>query len=202
MKLKNLLWIPLTCALLLAPAGCIFSPDEGGDGGGVDEPLPWASTPTILMDNFKTIYNKMLIDEFEAMLHDDYKTILLAETLTEWGWEADYYFNKSEESTIHRNMFSGNTGLRSDGVTVVNPIDRIDVQLLEVQEAWADISAGDQWFGGVGGQFANYQVRIFFYDAYQHAYEVNQSVNFYAIPVDVDGREKWLMLGQRGLSLD
>ena len=57
-------------------------------------------------------------------------------------------------------------------------------------------------FGGYDGSWGNYRVNLQFFNAdLSHKFEVLQEVNFYVVPVDVNGREKWLMLGQRGLPL-
>ena len=202
MKLKNLLLMFMVIALFIAPAGCIFSPDDGGDGGGDDTGLPWASTPDILMSNYRIVYTEMLIDEFTEMLHKDYKTILLSETLEDWGEAADFYFDYTAEVEIHTKMFRGDPGLDSQG-NPVHPIDSIVVDLLENQGTWDPIPQDDIDFGGMEGKWANYRVNLQFFNAdLSHKFEVHQQINFYVVPVVENGRNKYLMLGQRGLPLE
>ena len=199
MKLKNLLLLITVAALLIAPAGCIFSPDEKGGGGDIDTGLPDPTTKDQLMKNFETIYEEMDIDEFTKMLHEDYKTLLLSSTLTDWDWADDFYFDRTIEVEIHTNLFGGATGLTPDGNTV-HPIDSIVVELLEQQGDWDDIPDTDEYFGGYGGEFSSYQVWLQFWDAAnEHKFEVQQEVIFYVAPVDVDGRVLYRMLGQKGL---
>ena len=104
MKLKNLLPL-MVIALLIAPAGCIFSPDDSGDGGVAPPPIKWPSTPEILMENFETIYTGMMINEFEAMLHEEHKTILLPQTLQDWDWADDFYFDKTDKQDGDESKF-------------------------------------------------------------------------------------------------
>ena len=199
MKLKNLLLMIFVIALLVAPAGCIFSPDEKGNDDYEDNELPWASTPDILMSNFEEVYTGMLINEFTDMLHEDYQTILLSGTLEDWGWSDNFTFDKSVEVAIHTNLFGGASGVDSDG-NPVHPIDSIEVDLLELQGDWDVIPLDDLDFGGYDGQWGNFEVFLHFWNAdASHEYEVQQNVNFYVAPVVVEGRTKFLMLGQRGL---
>lgn len=204
MKWKNLLLMTFVAALLIAPAGCIFSPDDPGpNNGGGEEDLPPAITPEQMMANFEQIYSEMLIDEYEDMLHEDYQTILLATTLADWDWDPSYTFNKTDESTIHRKMFTGQPGKDSQG-NPVHPIDSIDVGLMEPLGPWVAIPNDHLYFGGYdGGKWANYRVQIEFYNADQsHKYAVRQQVEFYAVPVEEDGKQIYKMLGQRGLELE
>lgn len=204
MKLKNLLLLMMVTALLIAPSGCIFSPDDGGGDDPVDTGLPFASTPDILMSNFREIYTGMLVDEFRDMLHENYKTILLNGTLDEWGWEDGYYFDYTEEVNIHTNMFGGEPGFDADG-NKRHPIDKIDVDVLEPLTGWSATPSDDLLFGEIANMpastWANYRVDISFWDAdLSHRWVVQQQVNFYVTQVQENGRTKYLMLGQRGFA--
>ena len=124
-------------ALLVAPAGCIFSPSEdgggGGGGGGITE-LPFPGTPDLLMTNFKTIYENMDIDGYRNLLHPDYLTILKNSTTTEFpevGESLDY----TEEVRIATNMFSGASGHDAHGILTF-PISSIAFQDPEQLTSW------------------------------------------------------------------
>jgi hypothetical protein len=201
MKLKNLPLLLIVAALLVVPAGCIFSPDNGEDPEPTNNDLPPATTREKLMINFETIYTEMRFDDFQDMLHEDYKTILLSDTLEEWGWADDYYFDRTIELDIHRKMFGGQTGLDSNG-NIIHPIDSILVDVLELQGTWEKIPEDDLYFGGYDGWWGHYRVELQFKDAdNSHRFVVQQAVNFFVAPVDVNGRDIWVMLGQRGLPL-
>ena len=202
MKIKNLVLLVMVLALLVATAGCIFSPDDGGGGGpGPDNSLPYPSNPDILMSNFRQIYNEMRIDDFRSMLHVDYKTVLLPSTLAEWQQggnplAADVFY-RDDEISIHENIYSGNTGLDAAGQTV-QAIDSIQGDLLEKSGSWEPIPDSDEHFAGQGGYWALFNVLIYFNNPDQHRFEVRQDVEFYVVPTDDGGRTKWLLLGQRG----
>lgn len=204
MKMRNFLFLLMALALVVGPAGCIFSPDDdsGDGGGGGGDVLQYPSDPDKLMQNFEEIYNGMLIDPFKEMLHEDYRTVLLPSTLQEWeeGGNplAEDVFYRDDEIRIHENMFSGNTGLDAAGTTVP-PIESIQVDYLVKSGAWEQISDTDPNFAGQGGYWALYNVLIYFNNPDQHRFEVRQDVEFYVVPTDDAGRTKWLLLGQRGL---
>jgi len=204
MKWKNLFLLVMIPALLIGPVGCIFSPDDGdgGDDGGGQNDLPYASNPDILIQNFETIYVETRIDDFRDMLHNDYKTVLLPSTLAEWEQGgnplAEDVFYRDDEIRIHENMFSGNSGLSPVGV-VIPPIDSVTVDYIEKAGSWEPIPDGDEHFGGFGGYWALHHVLIYFNKPDQSRYMVEQDVEFYVIPTDDNGRTKWLLLGQRGL---
>lgn len=201
MKLNKLLLVLTLAALLIAPAGCIFSPDDDGPTEPTDTGVKPATTKDILMQNFEIVYEDMDIDGFTDMLHPQYKSILLPETQAEWGWSDDYYFDYTTELTIHRKMFGGVQGLDSHGNTI-HPIATIEVNLLEQQQAWLDIPDDDIDFGGFDGEYAPFRVTIEFFDAnLSHKFLVQQQVYFYVIPVEEGGRSIFKMLGQRGLPI-
>ena len=203
MKMKNLLLLVMALALLVGPAGCIFSPDDDGGGGTPPaQTLPYPSNPDILMQNFERIYTEMRIDDFRNMLHESYKTVLLPSTLQEWEQGgnplAEDVFYRDDEIRIHENMFSGNTGLDASGTTIP-PIDSIQVDYLQKSGAWEPIPESDDQFAGFGGYWALFNVLIYFNNPDQHRFEVRQDVEFYVVPVTDGERTKWLLLGQRGL---
>lgn len=125
-------------ALLIAPAGCIFSPDEDDDGGGGggDEGLPWPGTADILMDNFKEIYETRDFDEYRKMMHPDFLTFLQEATTTEFpdvGTTLDF----DEEIRIHERMFSGEALTDPNGDFVPGVVS-INFSRFRALDAWAE----------------------------------------------------------------
>lgn len=197
--LTNIKGITLLLSLLmvLGTTGCLFSPDDGDDSVIGGNELPYADTEQKLMDNFKKIYEDMLIDDFRDMLHTDYQTILLPATILDWGWEQGATFDRDDEINIHENMFGGSPGTDhlGDGV---NPLDYIQVDLFErISGDWVSVPEDDPNFPN--SRKALYQVDIRFYDnTGDHAFVVQQEVVFYVKAVDDGGRDKFLLRGQIG----
>ncbi len=73
-------------ALMVATAGCIFSPDD--DERDIPPPpppvLPFPGSPDVLMANFQTIYETMDFDEYRKIMHPDFLTILQEETIIDF----------------------------------------------------------------------------------------------------------------------
>ena len=95
-------------ALLIAPAGCIFSPDDDGGENPPPPPpeLPWPISADVLMQNFQTIYETMDIDEYRKIMHPDFLTILQEATTEEFP-DVGTTLDVNEELRIHERMFSG-----------------------------------------------------------------------------------------------
>ncbi len=203
MKTRNInffraIILMMSLILMFATAGCLFSPDEGGDdGGGGDTGLPFPGNEDILMSNFQAIYTGMLIDDFRDMLHADYQTILLSATISDWDWAPGATFDRDDEIAIHENMFGGNSGTDHTG-TNVDPLDNIVIDLFEQIGTWTLVPENETQFPGT--KKALYKVKIYFNDnTGTHAFEVDQQVIFYAIGVPDGGRTRYLLAGQRGI---
>lgn len=199
MKLKHLLLLFAIFTLLVGSTGCIFSPDEGDD----DDPpvvvtLPKATTPTILMSNFKLTYEAMNSSDYENMLHQDYRTILLQSTFDDWAQGdnplEEMYFDHDSEVQIHRNIFEGLGGVNEAGNTIP-PIDSISVSIIDKLGAWEEVEDNEEYFGERGAYVALYQLVMHFNKPDGSRYEVNQKVEFFIIQ---GSDELWYMLGQRG----
>lgn len=200
MKLKNLLMLLATLALLVGASGCIFSPDdppvEPTPGGGLDDP----TTPDKLMINFKEIYEDMNSGEFEALLHADYRTVLLQETFDAWEGSdnplTELFFDKTSEVSIHRRMFENFEGVDEAGI-VQPPIDSISVDVIDRDGSWEPVEESEEYFGGRNAYKAEYDLLIYFATTGNHRFEVGQRVFFYVIQGS-DGL--WKMLGQKGIA--
>lgn len=107
MNARRILCLAATLALVVAPAGCIFSPDEDPDPPVKPEiKLPFPGSPGQLMANFQTIYEERNFDWYRDMLHPDYQTILQQETIDQFP-DVGETLDLNEELRIHERMFSG-----------------------------------------------------------------------------------------------
>jgi len=199
MKLKHLLLLFAIFTLLVGTTGCIFSPDddETVDPPDVGGPDP-AVTPDILMDNFKLTYEAMNSGDYEAMLHPDYRTILLQTTFDDWAQGDnpldEMFFDHDAEVQIHRNIFEGLGGVDEIGNTIP-PIDSITVTIMEKNGVWEPVEETEEYFGGRGAYWAQYSLLMHFNKPDASRYEVNQIVDFFVIQ---GSDELWYMLGQKG----
>ncbi|MCP4290722.1 MAG: hypothetical protein GY780_02650 [bacterium] len=198
MKLKNLLMLLATLALLAAATGCIFSPDDdGGDGGPSGPTYPPNTEPDVMMANFKDIYEAMDSDAFEDLLHADFRSVLSQETIDAWNESNSplelAYFDRDAEIQIHRNIFEGLGGIDEDGIAQP-PVDSIAVNVLDKDSAWEPVDASEEYFGGMGAYKARFNMLMYFNNPNGHRFEVQQPVDFYAIQGSDD---LWKMVGQR-----
>ena len=189
---STLIFCILIAGGLLAVAGCGDDPVE-------PRPKTVGVPLAELMPAFSASYGEMQIYQFTKLLHEDFQMILLPETLDDWGWANDFYFNNSGMVTIHTNLFGGEPGVSAVGKPFP-PVESIVVELFEPQGVWAPIPAEDSYFGESGGQWASYMVQIvFWYGEQSYQLRVQQVVNFYAVPV-TEGGSLYQLLGIRGLS--
>ena len=140
MHAKRILML-LALVLLIAPAGCIFSPDEGGDGPPPKEPLPWPETQEQLMANFVTAYEKMDIDYYREVIHQDFRIYLSQQTIDDF--DTGDYFDYDTEVQIARNMFSGNAITRDNG-SIEPGITGFQFTYLTQATSWEPTPADDR----------------------------------------------------------
>lgn len=159
---------------------------------------PFANTPDQMMANFKMIYEGMLVGEYENQMHEGFRSIILQSTFDEWAGGdnplTQLYFNKTLENTIHGNLFGYETGVGPGG-ELIPPVASINVATLDKDGTWDPVEATQEYFGDFEGAYkARYNVLIHFNNPDQHRYEVDQTIEFYAIAVEGE----WFMLGQVG----
>lgn len=201
MKMKNLLLLFSLMTLLVATGGCIFSPDDDNGGGETsDEGLPVAITQEIMMNNFKQIYENMEYEDYENLLHEGFRMVLLQETIDSWNEAGDRpleseYFDKTSEAGIHYNMFNDIGGFDAHGEPVPS-IDRIDVEKLDIIGSWNQIDSSVEYFGQnyPTAYTARFEVLITFHLPGNTAFQVDQDVDFITIQED----DVWYLLGQIG----
>lgn len=188
---KHLLLTMLALALIaLSAPGCIFSPDsDDNDPPPVDDDYADATTPTILVDNFKIAYQTMDIDGYENMLDNRFQFIFIE------GEGPSATFNKQEDVSSTRNMFSGEPHTNPDG-QYSRGISSITVETLNILEQWDDVSAAHPYFGDIeGAKKALYEVRFVLYHD-NGTITVDSNQMFFAAP---DGEGTWFMVGQQDL---
>ena len=136
--------------LLIAPAGCIFSPDEdpADDKPPVPEELPFPGSPDVLMANFQTIYETMNYNEYRKIMHPDYLTILQESTTEEFP-DVGTTLDVNEELRIHERMLSGEAVIDPKG-DFVPGVANISFSTFRALDAWAlsppdDIIPNAEW---------------------------------------------------------
>lgn len=183
----RLLLLALLLVMLAAP-GCLFSPEEGGDGGDVPvNPHVFPDTADKLVANFKRYYEERNLDRYKEVLSREYRFI--AKDETEYNFERDI--------DIHDRMFNevaGDGGIAFEDITV---------QQLTPLGIWQDTPENDPFFGGASGsQWRAYDVFINFKVSGENlVLEVTGVVLFYvtSVEVEVDGstRTMYKLLGQK-----
>ncbi|MCB1184991.1 hypothetical protein KDM41_16305 [bacterium] len=186
--------------MLIAPAGCIFSPDEPGPGdqpgpGGGSE-LPFPDSETQLMENFREVYENMDFDGYEAMLHRDFITLLQTGTQEEFP-NVGPTLDREEEIDIAQKMFSGNAITNSQG-ELVPGISSINFELFEQRGAWATSPASDVI---PNARFAQFEVRFLFDRGSESTLRVDGLIKFYVVSRDSTSggvtRPYFQMIGQQ-----
>jgi hypothetical protein len=134
MNVKRILML-LAVVLLIAPAGCIFSPDDSNDNDNTGTELPFPNTPEKLMANFQTVYENMDIDGYRQVIDPSFTIYLSQETIDEFALPREF-FDYDEEVLITERMFSGNSITRPNG-DIIPGITRIDFSYFQAEAAWA-----------------------------------------------------------------
>ncbi len=102
-----LLGILLTVGVMVN--GCSDDDPVTPDPGFTSE-LPFPANPFLLMENFSSAYESKDLDEFEYLLHADFKSILASATIEEWAQSTnpltESFFSRDVEIQIHENIFS------------------------------------------------------------------------------------------------
>lgn len=200
MNLKSFL-LPAALVLLLAPAGCIFSPDD--NGGGDNPPptvtLPFPGSEDQLMSNFRTVYEDMDYNGYKDMLHPDFITILQDATQQEFP-DVGPTLDRSEELRIAERMFSGQPV--TDPLNVLVPgISTISFSTFEQQGTWADSQPNDVI---PNARFALFDVTFLFERPGYSTLKVDGQIKFYAAGRDSfhsgANRTYWQMIGQQDLT--
>ena len=189
-------------ALLLAPAGCIFSPDDDPvvDDNNTTQELPWPGSPDVLMSNFQAIYEARDFDEYRKIMHPDFLTILQEATTDEFP-DVGTTLDVNEELRIHERMFSGDAVTDPDG-NLVPGVLNISFSVFQPQDAW-QVSPEDAIIPNA--EWTSYDV-IFLFDRGQNfsTLKVEGIIKFYVTSKDslYQGAERkyYQMIGQEDLT--
>jgi hypothetical protein len=164
-------------ALCIAPAGCIFSPDEDEVPPPIDKPqeLPFPGSPDVLMNNFQTIYETRDFNEYRKIMHPDFLTILQDATVEEFP-DVGTTLDVNEELRIHERMFSGDAVTDPQGVLVPGVLS-IDFNNFRALDDWK-VSPADDIIPNA--QWAPFEV-VFLFDRGQNysTLKVEGTIKFY-----------------------
>lgn len=167
--------------------------------GTYDNNFPQASTKDILMENFKSSYEKMIVSGIVDMMHQDYRTDIMQYVFDDWVNSdnplTEMYFNYDQSVEIHQNLFGGFEGENESGFAVP-PIGGITVSVLAQATDWALVSDGVPYYGGRGAYAATYNGLMHFYQSSETRFEMDQTFTFYIIQGD---DELWSLLGIQGV---
>lgn len=174
------LYLGLGSLLLLAAAGCLFSPDEPDDppDGGDPTELPFPDSKEQLLANFQRAYELMDINVYGPMLHDDYKFFLQEDDIEGLGLPFDH-FNRDDDIDLMENIFSGNPHLRDDG-EVSAAVTEITFSTLDQNSVWEPSTHPDF----PGAERALYLVDISFLRPADTTILVNGRTEFYLVSRD------------------
>jgi hypothetical protein len=191
--------VALVCGFMMfTMTGC--SDDDPVQPPDNDDPVVLPANPDALMMGFRQAFDDMDLELLATLIHPDFKGMLTASTLAEWASAGSpllfTYFERDTVVAIHENIFAGETGRRPSGDTVP-PVHSIEVDLLSKATEWEAISAGDEHFGGQGGYWALFHLNISFYLPDGSRFNVQQDIEFYVVPVEIDGVLGYQLLGWR-----
>ncbi len=178
---------------VLTAGGCIFSPEnETGPPPPPPEPFQWPDTADKLMENFERAYSVMNINEYELILHDDYKFIFIGDAET-------WYRQQDIQSTT--NMFAGNPGEDEHGYKP--GVQSIAINTLIRQTPWESVPADDEDFPN--SEQALYQVlMVFTLEGGDNQITVDSNQLFFVKAEEVDQGDgttkiRYFLYGQRDL---
>ena len=116
----------LVLALGLTSAGCLFSPDEGGDGGGPGPINLQRTSVDKTIEYLELVWRHQLYTEYELVLHDQYEFFPLERDATDFPWMTGTSWSRTEELNIAAHMFDPNFSGQE------TPIDAIEFELTEL----------------------------------------------------------------------
>jgi len=188
--------------MMFTMAGC--SDDDPVQPAENDDPPVLPADADALMAGFSMSCDDMDLELLTTLIHPDFKGMLTASTLAEWASAGSplpfTYFERDTVVAIHENIFAGETGRRPSGY-IVSPVNSIEVDLLTKLTSWEVINDDDENFGGLEGYWALFHLNISFYFPDGSRFSVQEDIEFYVVPVEIDGVVGWQLLGWRELEI-
>lgn len=193
-ELKTILSWLLLLSVAVVFAGCSGDDESPTDPGDTHQ-CHFPDTPDLLMTDFKVILENMLLEDLDCIVHEDFRLIISQSTLDEWAGGsrpiALGYFDRDTILTIHENLFGGETGIGPGG-EIIPPVASINVTALDKDGTWVVVDPSTEYFGGFTNVYkARFNVLLHFNNPDQHRYEVDQTMEFFAIQEGED----WKLLG-------
>ncbi len=184
--------LPLALSvLLLFSSGCgIFSPDESKEApppvSGDFEP---ATSPEILMENFKKAWEQMSIVEYEKLLATDFQFFFDPDDGLEEFLGASW--DRTHEIGAATKMFSNQPGADPKTGDPIPPILSIRFTTFDKLTDWAEPPAEPLYEGTIR---ARYKVAIQVTYQGEGSYSnVTGDNDFYVEPIEVDGKTLWVI---------
>jgi hypothetical protein len=158
--------------------------------------LPFPDNTWVLMTNFLTSYSRMSADDYAALLHPDFVTILQPSTVARFP-DVGSTLDASEERRIHERMFSGHLVTDPDGAPVP-AVERVLINGFDRYSDWGLSPADDPIPNTL---CANYYIDFSVDRGQNHTLlRVDGTIKFYATYRDslVDGvnRRYYQLVGQ------
>ena len=161
--------------------------------------LPFPSSETQLMHNFRTVYEEMRFDGYRDMIHADYETFLQNSTQVAFPF-AGPTLDQAEELRIAERLFSGQPVTDRDGA-LVHAVSSISFDVFEQQGEWQNAPANDPI---PNGRFAMFDVTFLTDRPGASTIKTSGQIKFYVTGRDsvIDGvmRTYWQMIGQQDLT--
>ncbi len=185
-------------ALVVLAGGCIFSPDDDVTNPPVPPSYPFPDSEVVLMENFKTAYDNMNIEEYRNVLHADFKFVFIDGTPVT---PTSGYYTREEDLQSTTRMFNHEQGMNNDGEIRAGVRD-VDFRYLEKLLDWEDVQ--DPEFPGAKSALFEVQIVLYLDDEFNSTITVESQQIFYSkseleVQEDSSTRQRFYLVGQKDL---
>jgi len=162
--------------LLILPGCGIFSPDEGGDGGGGGQ-VEYAdpTNPDLLIDNFKKAWANRDFQAYDNLRHPDFLFEFATADIADSG-TPNGIWDRTKDSESASNMFEGVPGPATPAV------ESISLTLTPINATWSDATEPEL----AGTLKKTYEVDMTVTLTTQNRFQVSGYQDFYAIDVSAN----------------